>query len=148
MTKSVTIEIDGEKIIAARIKGESVRDIAKRFKCSIEDVNQVLDIFTEQTLTNRLRSHSMALDLERLDKIQKVFEAQARQGDIKAAHLCVKICERREVLLGLCVPARVHHVHELLDGQDGESTSSIDRIRHAIERIRALPKPDDPSQKN
>jgi hypothetical protein len=92
--------IDGEAIITARVRGFSVRHIAKHMGCSIDDVNDVLDRFSYQTLTERLRTHTLALELERLDSMQQVFEKQARSGDIQAAALVTRLIERRCILLG------------------------------------------------
>ena len=58
-------------------------------------VNDVLYKFATQTITQKLRTHTLALELERLDKMQQVFERQARAGDVQSAHLVTKLIERR-----------------------------------------------------
>jgi len=144
VASGVITVIDGERVVAMRIRGCSVRAIARRFKCSSEDVHEILDSFATETLTSRLRTHTMALELERLDRLTETFERMALAGDIQAGQLVLKIVERRDVLLGLAVPSRVEHIHEL-SARPSETTST-EKIRQAIERIRSapsLPKPSD-----
>ncbi|GLR85833.1 hypothetical protein [Bradyrhizobium iriomotense] len=135
------ITIDGEDIVQARVRGESVRNIAKRFGCSIADVNDVLDRFAAMTITNKLRVHTLALELERLDELQRVFESQARGGDVQSALLVTKIIERRSVLLGLSMQPRSDP--QVIEGQVQPAENSTERVRAAIDRIRGkLPKPE------
>ena len=42
--------LDGEDIVQARIRGESVRSIAKRLSCTLAEVHQVLDRFAETVI--------------------------------------------------------------------------------------------------
>jgi hypothetical protein len=39
--------LDGEDIVRARLRGESVRSIAKRFLCTVAEVNRILDQFAD-----------------------------------------------------------------------------------------------------
>src|SRR5262249_36703337 len=131
--------IDSDEIIEARIQGESIRSISKRLGCSIEDINDTLDRFAKVTIAANLRVHTLALELERLDKLQRTFERQAEAGDIQSAHLVTKIIERRCIMLGLSAPPRVDP--QILEQQAAPKQNSTERIRAAIMRIRALPKP-------
>ena len=133
--------IDSEAIIQARIRCWSVRAIAKHFNCTIADVNDVLDGFASMTLTDRLRTHTLALEIERLDELQRVFERQARTGDLAAAAMVAKFIERRCILLGLAAPPRVDP--QLIELQIKPVETSTERIKAAIDRIRGLPKPTD-----
>jgi len=132
--------IDCEDIIDARVRGESARSIAKRLGCTIDDVNDVLDRFATQTITNKLRTHTLALELERLDNLQQVFERQAKAGDVASGSLVTKIIERRCIMLGLSAPSRVDP--QIIEQQTAPTQTSTERIRAAIDRIRSLPKPE------
>lgn len=47
------------------------------------------------------------LDLERLDGLWRRFYARAGRGSIGAAHVCIRILERRAKLLGLDAPQKL-----------------------------------------
>jgi hypothetical protein len=138
-------EIDSEQIIQARIRGESVRSIARRLGCTIDDVNDVLDRFASTTLTDKLRMHTLALELERLDGLQEVFEQQAKAGDVQSALLVTKLIERRSVMLGLAAPPRTDN--HIIEHARPPAMTSTERIRAAIDRLRLekQPKADDGS---
>src|SRR5215472_11170960 len=87
--------LDGEDIVQARIRGESVRSIAKRVSCTLAEVHKVLDRFAETVIDDKTRKHSLALELERLDQLQQVFGARAPEGDVQCGALVAKIIERR-----------------------------------------------------
>lgn len=127
--------VDKEAIIQARIRGYSARAIAKHLDCTLAEVNAALDDFAKLTLTKNLRTHTLALELERLDEIQRVFEKMARNGDMAAAILITKLIERRSILLGLAAPPRVDP--QLIELQIKPAETSTERIRAAINRIRA-----------
>jgi hypothetical protein len=133
--------IDAEEIVEARIQGESIRSISKRLGVSVEDINDCLDRFAKITISKNLRTHTLALELERLDRLQRAFERQAEAGDVQAAALCQKIIERRCVMLGISAPPRVDA--QLIEAVNATpKQDSISRIYAAIERIQKLPKPD------
>src|SRR5262249_40594030 len=84
-----------------RVQGESVRSISKRLGCSVDDIHDVLDRFAKVAISANLRVHTLALELERLDRLQRTFERQAEAGDIQSAMLVTKIIERRCIMLGI-----------------------------------------------
>ena len=57
--------MNDDTIIKQRIGGRSVRAIAKTNGCSVAEVNQVLDLFANATITDQVRKHTMALELPR-----------------------------------------------------------------------------------
>jgi hypothetical protein len=79
--------LDGEDIVQARIRGESVRSIARRLSCTLAEVHKILDRFAETTIDDKTRKHSLALELERLDQLQHVFGARALEGDVASGAL-------------------------------------------------------------
>src|SRR5215469_13312330 len=129
---SNAITIDSEAIIEARVQGESIRSISKRLGCSIEDINDTLDRFAKVTISKNLRTHTLALELERLDRLQHTFERQAEAGDIQSAMLCHKITERRCIMLGISAPPRVDP--QIIEQQPAPAQTSTERIRAAIDR--------------
>jgi len=137
---STAITIDSEAIIEARVQGESIRSISKRLGCSVGDINDCLDRFAKITISANLRVHTLALELERLDRLQRTFESIAETGDVQAAALVTKIIERRCIMLGIAAPPRVDP--HLIAQQAPPVQNSTERIRAAIDRIRAMPSPE------
>ena len=146
--------IDGEAIVQARIRGESVRRIAKQFGCTIDDVNEVLDNFAATTISHKLRFHTLALELARLDELQQVFVDQARNGCVQSAMLVTKIIERRAIMLGLSAPPRQDQIPQVIEATAPPQKTSTERLREVMDRLCAEkpktaaapddPKPDDP----
>src|SRR5262249_16006605 len=91
--------LDGEDIVHARIRGESVRSIAKQLSCTLAEVHKIIDRFAETTIDDKTRKRSLALELERLDQLQQVFGAKALEGDVASGALVAKIIERRCTML-------------------------------------------------
>jgi hypothetical protein len=94
----------GRLIIEARIAGESVYSIAKRFNVTQAEVNRLVDALAVE-FDNSYRLRAAVLDLHRLDELIEVFRAKARNGDLGAAAVCIKAMERRSALLGLDTPS-------------------------------------------
>ena len=84
-----------------------MRTIAEDHGCSFADVNKVLDLFAVATINAKVRTHTLALELSRLDELQSVFYERAKAGDVASGMLLTKIMERRSCLLGLNSPVRV-----------------------------------------
>lgn len=142
--------IDSDAIIQARIRGYSTRQICKTLGCTPADVSDTLDNFARLTLTKSLRTHTLALELARLDELQRVFEKQAKAGDAASAIIVLKITERRCMMLGLSAPPRVDpHIIEM---QIQPAVTSTERIRAALDRLAIAkpepPKPDEPDPVN
>jgi hypothetical protein len=55
--------------IQQRISGRSARAIAKAQGCSVAEVNKALDRFSETTIDDKVRRHTLALELARLDEL-------------------------------------------------------------------------------
>ena len=133
--------LDGEDIVQARIRGESVRSIAKRLSCTLTEVHKVLDRLAETTIDEKTRKHTLALELARLDELQTVFHDRALAGDVHCGALVAKIIERRCTMLGLYTPPAA--TLQVIEAEAPKETST-DRICAAIDRIRSkrLPRPD------
>jgi hypothetical protein len=130
--------MNDEVIIQQRISGRSARAIAKAQGCTLTEVNRVLDCFTETTIDDKIRRHTLALELARLDELQETFYARALEGDVACGALITKIIERRCVMLGLYTPQTA--TLQIIEAEAPKETS-IDRIEAAINRIRGIKPP-------
>ena len=132
--------MNDDVIIQQRISGRSARAIAKAQGCSVAEVNKALDRFTETTIDDKVRRHTLALELARLDGLQETFYARALEGDVACGALITKIIERRCVMLGLYTPQTA--TLQVIEGEAPRETST-ERLRAAIDRIRGKTHQDD-----
>jgi hypothetical protein len=132
-----------DQIIQHRINGRSVRAIARIHGCAVSEVNAVIDRFAEATIDDKIRKHTLALELARLDELQETFYARALEGDVQCGALITKIIERRCTMLGLYAPQTA--TLQVIEAQAPRETST-DKISALIERIRGKTRddPDDP----
>ena len=133
--------MNDDVIIQQRISGRSARAIAKAQGCTLTEVNRVLDCFTETTIDDKIRRHTLALELARLDELQETFYARALEGDVACGALITKIIERRCVMLGLYTPQTA--TLQVIEAEAPRETST-ERLRAAIYRIRGKTHQDDP----
>jgi len=96
--------MNDDEVIRQRISGRSARAIAKAQATTVAEVNKALDHFTETTIDDKVRRHTLALELARLDELQETFYARALEGDVQCGALITKIIERRCTMLGLYTP--------------------------------------------
>src|SRR5215471_16364515 len=104
-------------------------------------VNKALDHFTETTIDDKVRRHTLALELARLDELQETFYARALEGDVQCGALVTKIIERRCTMLGLYTPQIA--TLQVIEAETPRETST-DKISALIERIRGKARDDDP----
>ena len=135
--------MNDDEVIRQRISGRSARAIAKAHATTVAEVNKALDRFTETTIDDKIRKHTLALELARLDELQEVFYARALEGDVQCGALCTKIIERRCTMLGLYTPQTA--TLQVIETETSRETST-DKISALIERIRGKTRddPDDP----
>jgi len=132
--------MNDDAILQQRIVGRSARAIAKAQGCTLTEVNRVLDRFTETTIDDKTRKHTLALELARLDELQTVFHDRALAGDVHCGALVAKIIERRCTMLGLYTPPAA--TLQVIEAEAPKETST-DRICAAIDRIRGKTHQDD-----
>ena len=130
--------MNDDTILQQRIVGRSARAIAKAQGCTLAEVSRVLDHFTETTIDDKTRRHTLALELARLDELQETFYARALEGDVSCGALITKIIERRCVMLGLYTPQTA--TLQIIEAEAPKETS-IDRIEAAINRIHGIKPP-------
>src|SRR5262244_4364072 len=132
--------MNDDAILQQRI-GRPARAIAKAQGCSVAEVNKALDRFTETTIDDKIRRHTLALELARLDELQETFYARALEGDVQCGALITKIIERRCTMLGLYTPQTA--TLQVIEAETPRETST-DKISALIERIRGKTRDDDP----
>ena len=132
--------MNDDTIIQQRVSGRSARAIARAQGCTLTEVSRVLDRFTETTIDDKTRKHTLALELARLDELQETFYARALEGDVACGALITKIIERRCTMLGLYTPQTA--TLQIIEAEAPRETST-ERLRAAIERIRGKRHQDD-----
>ena len=132
--------MNDDTIIQQRVSGRSARAIARAQGCTLTEVSRVLDRFTETTIDDKTRKHTLALELARLDELQETFYARALEGDVACGALITKIIERRCVMLGLYTPQTA--TLQIIEAEAPRETST-ERLRAAIDRIRGKTHQDD-----
>lgn len=133
-----------DAVVKERVAGKSIRTIAKMHDISVATVNTIIDRWADSELHEKLRKHSLCLELMRLDELTTVFHVMAAEGDTVAGALTLKISERRGQLLGLHVPQT--QVLQIVDAASKEP-STTDKIEQAIRGLLADQdrKDDDPT---
>jgi hypothetical protein len=127
--------IDGEAVLVARCHGKTPRAIARELKCSVDEVNAVLDALGEE-ITPQFKVRTVAVDLERLSAMESVWFEKCLAGDYNASLLCLKIVERRASLLGLDQPlSRGFDVIELRAAASPYLPSGVDKVMDALNRL-------------
>jgi hypothetical protein len=132
--------MNDDEVIRQRISGRSARAIAKAQATTVAEVNKALDHFTETTVDDKVRRHTLALELARLDELQETFYARALEGDVQCGALITKIIERRCVMLGLYTPQTA--TLQIIEAEAPRETST-ERLRATIDRIRGKSHQDD-----
>src|SRR5262245_48054182 len=132
--------MNDNEVIRQRISGRSARAIARARGCTLTEVNRVLDRFTETTIDDKTRKHTLALELARLDELQETFYARALEGDVQCGALITKIIERRCTMLGLYTPQTA--TLQVIEAERPRETST-DKISALIDRIRGKRHQDD-----
>jgi hypothetical protein len=84
-----------DAIIKQRIRGRSVRAIAKAQHTTVAAINEAIDRWTASTIDDKIRKNTLALELARLDGLQEVFYQHALEGDPQCVGLVTKFIERR-----------------------------------------------------
>lgn len=105
--------------------------IAKAHKCSVDDVHAALDRHPIEVDRDTYLKRQLALELVRLDELERAFEAKAlRDSDVPAGVLMVKIAERRATLLGLNAP--LGHAVSIIQHEPPEALNSTEQTRKVL----------------
>jgi hypothetical protein len=93
-------------------------------------------------LTSEARKHGLALELARLDELQRAFYEKALGGNVASGQLCEKLIARRCVMLGLHAPQTA--VLKIVDEATPKETST-DRIERVLNALIEDQKKNDPT---
>jgi hypothetical protein len=129
---------DIDKVLALRVAGMSVRNIAKELHCSIAQVNECLDRLVG-TIDSNYRARALVVELERLDEVCRIFHVQMAKGDQGAATILLKAHERRCLILGLQAPASATIAFVEQQAIERERPSSVEKITAVLNRLCAPP---------
>jgi hypothetical protein len=89
-----------KEALGYRLQGYTFEQIAGHMKCSMSVAHgYVVEGMNAIPLENA--KQLMRIELERLDLIQSAFFANATEGDLHAAAMCLKVADQRARLLGL-----------------------------------------------
>jgi hypothetical protein len=118
-------------ILQERLSGRSARSISKELCCTVADVDASLDR-TLPKIDNAAKLRIIALDLDRLDELLKVFLKRAiEKQDCQAGLLVVKILERKAAILGTDAAQKL----DIVQVQAQKEPSQHDKIKDAIMRV-------------
>jgi hypothetical protein len=121
-----------DAMLQERLSGRSVQIIARQHHCAIDEVEAVIDRRLGGEIDNVMRLKAIKLDVARLEGLMEPFYQRAtKDRDVAAGTLCVKILERRALLLGLDSPTRV----DIVQMQVEQTPPRHERIREAIMRL-------------
>src|SRR5262249_60098705 len=97
-----------DAMLEERLSGRSVQIIARQHHCASDEVEAVIDRRLDYALDNEMRLKAIKLDVARLEGLmQPFYERATKDRDVAAGTLCVKILERRALLLRLHIPTPV-----------------------------------------
>jgi hypothetical protein len=131
---------DPEAVLDALAAGLSVEKAAKQFRVPADDVREILKDEIERCRDGEHLRAAWALADRRLAAVELKFYHKALEGDgdPHAAIVFVKTNERRATLNGANMPQS--HILQVVSAPQQTQTST-ERIRAAIDRIRAEHKP-------
>jgi len=120
-------------MLEERLSGRSVQIIARQHHCAIDEVEAVIDRRLGGEINNVMRLKAIKLDVARLEGLmQPFYERATKDKDVAAGTLCVKILERRALLLGLDSPTRV----DIVQMQAEQQVPRHEKIRQVIMNLR------------
>ena len=109
MKTGLVVSDRDEEIFNARLRGERIGAIAKRFKVTEREVRDVIARLVTP-VSNQLRQHTVEIECERLDALETIYFPKAMKGDAGATSLCLRISELRADFLGTRSPVRIDPV--------------------------------------
>src|SRR5215831_3424671 len=123
-----------DAMLEERLSGRSVQIIARQHHCAIDEVEAVIDRRLGGEIDNVMRLKAIKLDVARLEGLmQPLYERATKDKDVPSGVLCVKILERRALLLGLDQPTQSRV--DVYQVQARKEPSQHDRIVAAINRL-------------
>jgi hypothetical protein len=127
--------VDPEAVLQLRYAGLSIRRLSRHFRCSEKVILDALDAALPQ-LSQATRIRLYREDLGRIDDLFLTYYPLAKQGQGSAAHVCLKLLERKSAMVGHDSPQRldVHVVAETADAPGSTAALIRELERIALER--------------
>ena len=101
-------QVNIDRAMSLRLEGKSYREIAAEMSVAKgtahKYVRKAVKLLQEKY--SEKAEMIVVIEVNKLDKLEKALQKDARAGDIKASTTILKIMERRAKLLGLDSPAR------------------------------------------
>lgn len=136
-------ELQDVDIAAAVVRGvaygRAPRDVAAEYGMTVEQVKSIIDRAAVAWFGGDNLRREMLLEVERLSALAKRAFIEALKGDMNAALLYLKICERRSILTGM-TPVQGHAITIINSTAAPQQQTSTAEIASIIDEIRALPK--------
>ena len=79
--------IDREAIIADAVNGETIKAIARRHGCRVNDVHEILEEHASEVLTPHNRARVLSIELQRLDELHGSFTSTRWKRRMPPAHV-------------------------------------------------------------
>lgn len=101
-------QINIDRAMSLRLENMSYREIAKEMGVAKGTAHRYVRAAVKllQEKYSEKAEMIVVLEMNKLDKLEKALQKEARKGDIKASTTILKIMERRARLIGLDAPAR------------------------------------------
>jgi hypothetical protein len=119
------------KILALRLAGVSIRQIAHEFKMTTAAVLEALDR-TLPHLDAHTRARYLRESLAELDQLLSWWHMRAKDS-AAAAHIVLKIAERRACMLGLDTPSNLRI--EIIGQQTADAPNSTAQLLAALDAV-------------
>ena len=119
--------VDKDSVLDMAVAGQSVRAIARHHSCSQAVVRTLLDEYAAEQLKPSARAAALALEVDRLERMEATFLNEAiANHHVQAGTLVVKISSRKAQLLGLDQPLAVRmDVSQVVEQDTGTSTERM-----------------------
>lgn len=104
---SIQAKIRAAKAVALRLEGKTFPEIARELKYNSQQAAYDAVMRTLKATQREPSDELRKLELERLDVMWPIHFLNAQAGDVQALAACMKVMERRALLLGLNAPVKV-----------------------------------------
>ena len=115
---TIQARIKATKAVNLRLEGKTFPEIAKELGYNSQQAAYDAVMRTLKAMQREPADELRTLELERLDSIWPIHYLNAQAGDVQALTACMKVMERRAMLLGLNAPVKVDSKTEI-SGKDG-----------------------------
>jgi hypothetical protein len=122
------------KAFRLRLDGVSVRSISEQLKCTPAEVEGSL-IRMCGGVTPTLRARTVEIELERLDDLTTVYFAKARDGNLEACAMVLRLMDHRAKVLGLYIQPRAFAPDE----DRPQQSNTVDKIMAALNNLKHGP---------